>query len=178
MSAPAPGHLPRAEIGLIGGSGLYTFFARGQQVEVSTPYGPPSDPISIGEVAGRAVAFLPRHGHDHRHPPHRVPYLANAWALASLGVLEEAGWEWVHSRAAGLAAGLAEQLAARGLQVGPRGRSTLVAWEAADPEAEVARLAEQGFVVRSIATHSLVRVSVGAWSSEDELAQLAELARA
>jgi len=86
MSAPATGQLPRAEIALIGGSGFYAFFEGGQQVEISTPYGPPSDLITIGEVAGRAVAFLPRHGHDHRHPPHRVPYLANAWALASLGV--------------------------------------------------------------------------------------------
>ena len=75
-------------------------------------------------------------------------------------------------------AGLVELLAARGLEVGPRGRSTLVAWKAADPEAEVARLAENGLVVRSIPSHGLVRVSVGAWSSEDELARLAELARA
>jgi selenocysteine lyase/cysteine desulfurase len=104
--------------------------------------------------------------------------MRSAWALASLGVLEDAGWEWVHSRAAALAAGLAEQLAARGLEVGPRGRSTLVAWEAADAEAEVSRLAAEGFVVRSIPSHGLVRVSVGAWSSEDELARLAELARA
>jgi selenocysteine lyase/cysteine desulfurase len=110
---------------------------------------------------------------DHGFPPG----MRSAWALASLGVLEDAGWEWVHSRAAGLAAGLAEQLADRGLEVGPRGRSTLVAWKVADAEAEVARLAEEGFVVRSIPTHGLVRVSVGAWSSEDEIARLAELAR-
>ncbi len=83
----------------------------------------------------------------------------------------------MYARAAGLAAGLAEQLAAHGLQVGPRGRSTLVSWAAGDAEAEVARLAGEGFVVRSIPTHGLVRVSVGAWSSEDELARLAELAR-
>jgi selenocysteine lyase/cysteine desulfurase len=110
---------------------------------------------------------------DHGFPPG----MRSAWALASLGVLEAAGWEWVHARAAGLAAGLADQLAARGLQVGPRGRSTLVAWKADDAEAEVARLADEGFVARSIPSHGLVRVSVGAWSSEDELASLAELAR-
>jgi selenocysteine lyase/cysteine desulfurase len=109
---------------------------------------------------------------DHGFPPG----MRSAWALASLGVLEAAGWEWVHARAAGLAAGLADQLAARGLEVGPRGRSTLVAWTAEDAEAEVARLAEEGFVVRSIPTHGLVRVSVGAWSSEEELERLAELA--
>ncbi|MGI8712505.1 MAG: aminotransferase class V-fold PLP-dependent enzyme [Solirubrobacteraceae bacterium] len=90
--------------------------------------------------------------------------MRSAWALASLGVLEAAGWEWVHERAADLAAGLAAQLADRGLEVGPRGRSTLVAWKAQDAEAEVARLAAAGFVVRSIPSHGLVRVSVGAWS--------------
>jgi selenocysteine lyase/cysteine desulfurase len=104
--------------------------------------------------------------------------MRSAWALASLGVLEAAGWEWVHARAAELAAGLAEQLAARGLQVSPRGRSTLVSWTAVDADAEVKRLAEAGFVVRSIPTHGLVRVSVGAWSSEDELSALAAHAAA
>jgi selenocysteine lyase/cysteine desulfurase len=52
-----------------------------------------------------------------------------------------------------------------------------VAWTADDAETEVARLADEGFVVRSIPSHGLVRVSVGAWSSEEELARLAELAR-
>jgi selenocysteine lyase/cysteine desulfurase len=111
---------------------------------------------------------------DHGFPPG----MRSAWALASLAVLEGAGWEWVHSRAAGLAADLADQLIAKGLEVGPRGRSTLVAWKAADAEAEVARLAGEGFVVRSIPSHGLVRVSVGAWSSEDELARLADTAGA
>jgi selenocysteine lyase/cysteine desulfurase len=109
---------------------------------------------------------------DHGFPPG----MRSAWALASLGVLEAPGWEWVHRRSAELAAGLAERLAQRGLEVGPRGRSTLVAWKAQDADAEVARLAEAGFLVRSIPSHSLVRVSVGAWSSEDELAELVTLA--
>ena len=104
--------------------------------------------------------------------------MRSAWALASLSVLESAGWEWVHTRAADLAAGLADQLAARGLQVGPRGRSTLVSWAVSDPDAEVARLAENGVVVRSILSHGLIRASVGAWSSEDELARLVDLAAA
>jgi L-cysteine/cystine lyase len=111
---------------------------------------------------------------DHGFPPG----LRSAWALASLGVLEDAGLQWVHERAATLAAGLADRLAERGLEVGPRGRSTLVAWKASDVDAEVTRLAEAGFVVRSIPSHSLVRASVGAWSSEDELAALAEQASA
>jgi L-cysteine/cystine lyase len=107
---------------------------------------------------------------DHGFPPG----MRSAWALASLGVLEDAGLEWVHERAATLAAGLAERLAERGLEVGPRGRSTLVSWKAEDVDAEVARLAEAGFVVRSIPSHGLIRASVGAWSSEEELASLAQ----
>ncbi|HUE25155.1 MAG TPA: aminotransferase class V-fold PLP-dependent enzyme [Solirubrobacteraceae bacterium] len=97
-------------------------------------------------------------------------------ALASLDVLAEAGWEWVHERAAALAAWLAERLAELGLRVGPRGRSTLVSWKAEDPAAEVERLAAEGFVVRSIPAFGLVRASVGAWSSEAELEGLASLA--
>jgi selenocysteine lyase/cysteine desulfurase len=101
--------------------------------------------------------------------------MRSAWALASISVLEGAGWEWVYTRAATLAAALAEQLSERGLEVGPRGRSTLVSWKVDEPDVEVARLAEAGVVVRSIVSHGLVRASVGAWSDEDELARLVEL---
>lgn len=75
-----------AEIGVIGGSGLYEFLDSAEEVRLDTPFGPPSDAVTIGEVAGRRVAFLPRHGRGHRFPPHRVPYRANMWALRSLGV--------------------------------------------------------------------------------------------
>lgn len=109
---------------------------------------------------------------DHGFPPG----MRSVWALASIGVLESAGWEWVHTRAADLAAGLASGLAERGLEVGPRGRSTLVSWKAQDADAEVARLADAGFVVRSIPTHGYLRASVGAWSSEDELDELVRIA--
>jgi selenocysteine lyase/cysteine desulfurase len=108
---------------------------------------------------------------DHGFPPG----MRSAWALASMGVLADAGWDWVHGRAADLAAGLAAQLAGRGIEVAPRGRSTLVSWKTDDADGEVARLAEAGFVVRSIPSHGLVRASVGAWSSEDELAELARV---
>jgi 5'-methylthioadenosine phosphorylase len=75
------------DIAVIGGSGFYTFFDSAvDRVEVETPYGSPSAPIAIGEVAGRRTAFLPRHGERHQFPPHRVPYRANLWALRSLGV--------------------------------------------------------------------------------------------
>jgi len=75
-----------AEIGVIGGSGLYALLDDAEEFEVSTPYGPPSDPITVASVKGRRVAFLPRHGRDHRYPPHRIPYRANLWALRALGV--------------------------------------------------------------------------------------------
>ena len=75
-----------AQIGVIGGSGFAAFFEDAHEVEVDTPYGPPSAPPVVGDVGGRQVAFLPRHGRDHRYPPHRIPYRANLWALRSLGV--------------------------------------------------------------------------------------------
>lgn len=81
----------RPQIGVIGGTGLYELLADAERVEVTTPYGPPSDPVAVGKVAGRWVAFLPRHGSDHRHPPHRIPYRANLWALRVLGVRQVLG---------------------------------------------------------------------------------------
>jgi 5'-methylthioadenosine phosphorylase len=75
-----------AAIGVIGGSGFYELLEHGDEVAVETPFGPPSDAIVIGEVAGRRVAFLPRHGRNHQFPPHKIPYRANLWALRSLGV--------------------------------------------------------------------------------------------
>jgi 5'-methylthioadenosine phosphorylase len=78
--------LPRAEIGVIGGSGFYTFLDEATEISVETPYGPPSDPLVLAEVAGRTVAFVPRHGRDHRYPPHKIPYRANLWALRALGI--------------------------------------------------------------------------------------------
>ena len=86
QSPSAPTAEPLAEIGIIGGSGFYALAPELREVEVSTPYGPPSDPLMVGEVAGRRVAFLPRHGRDHRYPPHRINYRANLWALRSVGV--------------------------------------------------------------------------------------------
>jgi 5'-methylthioadenosine phosphorylase len=76
----------RAEIGVIGGSGLYALLHGAHRVTVETPFGPPSDDLVLGDIGGRTVAFVPRHGRDHRFPPHRIPYLANLWALRSVGV--------------------------------------------------------------------------------------------
>jgi L-cysteine/cystine lyase len=152
------------------GSGcLYVRADRLESLRMPWPgYGSLADParaLESGPAAG-AARF------DHGFPSG----MRSVHALASLAVLEEAGWEWVHERAAALAHSLAERLAARGLEVGARGRSTLVSWRAADAAAEVERLAAEGFVVRSIPAFDLVRASVGAWSSEDELDALVDAA--
>ncbi|MET7715216.1 S-methyl-5'-thioadenosine phosphorylase [Streptomyces sp. NPDC005407] len=80
-----------AEIGVIGGSGFYSFLEDVTEIQVDTPYGSPSDSLFLGEIAGRRVAFLPRHGRGHHLPPHRINYRANLWALRSVGVRQVLG---------------------------------------------------------------------------------------
>jgi 5'-methylthioadenosine phosphorylase len=77
-------------IAVIGGSGLYKIEGAKllEQVDVSTPFGEPSDRICVAEIAGQPVAFLPRHGRGHRFLPSEVPSRANIWALKSLGVVQ------------------------------------------------------------------------------------------
>jgi 5'-methylthioadenosine phosphorylase len=75
-----------AEIGVFGGSGFYSLLANPTERAINTPYGHPSDRVSIGEIGGRRVAFMPRHGVGHRYPAHAVNYRANVWAMWSLGV--------------------------------------------------------------------------------------------
>ncbi len=78
--------MPSAELGLFGGSGFYAFLDHAEEVEIETPYGPPSDTVAVGAVAGHQVAFLPRHGRGHTVPPHRINFRANLWAFKELGV--------------------------------------------------------------------------------------------
>ena len=75
-------------IGIIGGSGLYQLegFTRQKWVTIKTPFGPPSDAFLTGELAGRAVAFLPRHARGHRLLPSELNHRANLWAMKKLGV--------------------------------------------------------------------------------------------
>jgi 5'-methylthioadenosine phosphorylase len=75
-----------AEIGIFGGSGFYAFLEEVEEVELDTPHGKPSAPFVIGELDGKRVAFLPRHGRKHELPPHAIPYRANVWAMKELGV--------------------------------------------------------------------------------------------
>ena len=74
-------------LGVIGGSGFYTFLGSHERtVNPDTPYGQPSAPITIGTIGEHEVAFLPRHGVNHQYSAHTVPYRANMWALRALGV--------------------------------------------------------------------------------------------
>jgi len=76
----------QAEIAIIGGSGFYEFIENGKEFEVETEWGKPSDKIVIGQVENKKVAFLPRHGKNHKFPPHMVPFQANIAALKKIGV--------------------------------------------------------------------------------------------
>jgi len=76
----------QADIGIIGGSGFYDLATNLKEIKVETPYGPPSDKIALGKIAGKKVAFLPRHHKNHDIPPHKINYRANIYALKSLGV--------------------------------------------------------------------------------------------
>ncbi len=78
--------LQPAEVAVIGGTGFYSFLEDPTEHVVETPYGAPSAPVAVGTVAGRSVAFLPRHGPHHELPPHGINYRANLWALRSVGV--------------------------------------------------------------------------------------------
>lgn len=80
-----------ADIGVFGGSGFYAFLDDVETIEIETPFGPPSAPPVVGDVGGRRVAFIPRHGRRHEFPPHRIPYRANAWAMKELGVTRVIG---------------------------------------------------------------------------------------
>ncbi|HWC28073.1 MAG TPA: aminotransferase class V-fold PLP-dependent enzyme [Solirubrobacteraceae bacterium] len=95
-----------------------------------------------------------------------------AAAAAALDVLDRAGWDAVHERAAGLAASLADALGEHGREVAPRDRTTLVAWKDADPAATRLRLAQDGVVVRDLPGTGLLRASVGAWNDTSDIDRL------
>jgi 5'-methylthioadenosine phosphorylase len=80
--------MQKHRIGIIGGSGLYHIegFASQKWVKVNTPFGPPSDQLLTGSLAGRPVVFLPRHGRGHRILPTELNHRANIWAMKKLGV--------------------------------------------------------------------------------------------
>jgi len=73
-------------LAIIGGTGLYNLLDKSKQLKIDTPFGPPSDKLASGKIAGRKVVFLPRHNKTHDLPPHKINYKANIWALNSLRV--------------------------------------------------------------------------------------------
>lgn len=75
-------------IGIVGGSGLYKMgiIKDAEEIDVNTPFGNPSDKITLGKIGGVEVAFLPRHGRGHKYPPHKVNYRANIFAMKECGV--------------------------------------------------------------------------------------------
>lgn len=103
--------------------------------------------------------------------PHQVE-----WAHASLDVLGEAGFERVHERGVAAAERLSGLLRERGMTVAPRGASTLVSFEVPDAPAFSERAAAEGVIVRAIPARSWARASVGAWTSDEELERVVELA--
>jgi len=75
-----------AEIGIFGGLGFYSLLEKAEEIKVDTPYGSSSDKVTLGKIKGRKIAFIPRHGRHHQHPPHSIPYRANLWAMKEIGV--------------------------------------------------------------------------------------------
>lgn len=153
---------------LCGPIGSGYLYVRGDRIAGLHPAAPGyqslSDPVRaldlpLRDGAARFDAGLP--------PAHHL-----AWALAALETLSAYGMDALLERGPTSAAQLADLLTGRGLTVAPRGASTLVSWEAADPAAESARLLEAGFLVRHLPGTPYVRASVGAWTSEDEIDRL------
>lgn len=154
---------------LCGPNGIGYLFARGELARTL-----PSPWPNYGVLADTSKPFeLPLHPDARRFSigfpaPHHVD-----WAIAALDVLERPGLDSVHARGRELAARLAGRL---GDWVSPRGDSTLVSWRHPDPEAEVARLRSEGFVVRNLPRTPYVRASTGAWNSDDEIDRLSDAA--
>ncbi len=80
-----PQNQNQVDIAVFGGSGFYSFVENLREVEIQTPYGPPSEMPRVGQLGDRTIAFIPRHGSEHQIPAHRVNYRANLWAMAALG---------------------------------------------------------------------------------------------
>jgi L-cysteine/cystine lyase len=154
---------------LCGPNGIGYLYVRGELAETLPPPWP-----NYGVLTDSAIPFeLPLHPDARRFSigfpaPHHVE-----WAVAALDVLEQPGLDAVHARARELAARLAERV---GERAAPRGDSTLVSWTDPDPEAAVARLRGEGFVVRHLPRSPYVRASVGAWNSVEDVDRLAAAA--
>jgi selenocysteine lyase/cysteine desulfurase len=159
---------------LCGPDGSGCLFVRADRVEELFPAWPSYMSLA---VKGRTLGF-------ELHPGARrfdIGWLNGtlaSWSLAALEVLEEAGWDWVLERGPALSDQFADMLRERGLEVTPRDHSTLVTWRHANATEEVGRLLAERIVVRDIPGEDMLRASVGAWSTEEELQRLADLTAA
>lgn len=88
MTVPDQMNTDQIDVGIFGGSGFYSLLEDAREVKVSTPYGAPSAPVVIGQISGREVGFMPRHGVHHELPPHAINYRANMWAMKQLGATD------------------------------------------------------------------------------------------
>ena len=157
---------------LCGPDGIGYLYVRAERIgDLAAPW-----PSYVSLDDPRRALELALHADARRFDMGVVAGPAAAGALDALELLRETGWAWVHERGRGLAGTLADWLAERGLEVAPRGPSTLVSWRSEDPDDDVRRLAGDGIAVRAIPGAGLVRASVGGWSSERELERLVELA--
>jgi selenocysteine lyase/cysteine desulfurase len=153
---------------LCGPDGLGVLFASASRIgELGMPW--PSY-ATLGD-SRRPLALVPKPG-ARRLDGSVLPGPTAAAALASIGVLERAGWPWVFERGAAQTAKLRELLSGR-TEVVPGGRTTLVSWRSERPDDVVERLAADGIVVRAVPGRPWVRASVGAWSSNADLERLA-----
>jgi len=155
---------------LCGPNGIGYLYARADRIEGLRAPWPgwqvledPHDPLDspLHPDARRLGTSFPAH--------HQVE-----WAHAALDVLEEPGIERVQALAIELAAGLVERLEGRGVEVAPRGRSTLVSFVVDDQAAALERVQAAGLVVRDLPGTSYLRASVGGWTTDEELARLTE----
>jgi len=78
--------MDKPEIGVIGGTGIYKLIENPEEIKIPTPYGDPSDYVMMENLKGAKVAFIPRHGKNHRIPPHKINYRANIYALKTLNI--------------------------------------------------------------------------------------------
>ncbi|UGS36205.1 aminotransferase class V-fold PLP-dependent enzyme [Capillimicrobium parvum] len=133
---------------------------------------PPIGPTYLNLVdAAQGLAAEP-HPDARRHDASALAPEGTAAAVAADELMAEFGWEAAGERAAGLASWLVDELRARGREVAPRGRTTLVSWVEDDPAGFVARAGEAGIVIRNLPGWPYVRASVGAWNDERDLERL------
>ena len=133
---------------------------------------PATGPTYLNLADPRAGLEAVPHTGAARHDASALSHETTAASGAALEVLGRFGWDAVYERAATLAAQLADELAAGRRELAPRGRTTLVSWKDADPEATKVKLADAGILIRDLPGTGLLRASVGAWNDSADIERL------